>query len=187
MSTKTLELKIATPYARALYEYSVDKNIMHKITGDFQNLEIFLNKTDELITYLNNPVVRNEDKRDILTNLLKSQVNEETFKFLLVLVDRDRINLLQSIIDNYLKLVYGLASIKMIEVSTAFPFTNKQKNMLIKKLKDLTNAREIRLIITVDSDLIGGFLIQTNSKVLDFTVKNQLQKLANHLDTSLEI
>jgi F0F1-type ATP synthase delta subunit len=59
--------------------------------------------------------------------------------------------------------------------------------MLIKKLKDLTNAREIRLIITVDSDLIGGFLIQTNSKVLDFTVKNQLQKLANHLDTSLEI
>jgi F-type H+-transporting ATPase subunit delta len=75
----------------------------------------------------------------------------------------------------------------MIEVSTAFPFTNKQKNMLIKKLKDLTNAREIRLIITVDSDLIGGFLIKTNSKVLDFTVKNQLQKLANHLDTSLEI
>jgi F0F1-type ATP synthase delta subunit len=59
--------------------------------------------------------------------------------------------------------------------------------MLIKKLKDLTNAREIRLIITVDSDLIGGFLIKTNSKVLDFTVKNQLQKLANHLDTSLEI
>jgi F-type H+-transporting ATPase subunit delta len=85
MSAKTLELKIATPYARALYEYSVDKNIMHKITGDFQNLEIFLNKTDELITYLNNPVIRNEDKRDILTKLLKSQVNEETFKFLLVL------------------------------------------------------------------------------------------------------
>jgi F0F1-type ATP synthase delta subunit len=59
--------------------------------------------------------------------------------------------------------------------------------MLIKKLKDLTNAREIRLVISVDSGLIGGFLIQTNSKVLDFTIKNQLQKLANHLDTSLEI
>ena len=39
---------------------------------NFQNLEIFLNKTDELITYLNNPVIRNEDKRDILTKLLKS-------------------------------------------------------------------------------------------------------------------
>ena len=75
----------------------------------------------------------------------------------------------------------------MIEVSTAFAFTNKQKNMLIKKLKELTNAREIRLVITVDSNLIGGFLIKTNSKVIDFTVKNQLQLLAKHLDTALEV
>ena len=187
MSNKTLTLKVAAPYARALYEFSVEKNIMHKITADFQNLEIFLNKTEELTNYLNNPLVRLEDKSDILTKLLKSQVNEETFKFLLVLVSRDRINLLQPIIDNYLKLVYKLASIKMIVVSTAFPFTNKQKNTLVKKLKDITKAREIRLVITVDSNLIGGFLIKTNSKVLDFTIKNQLRKLANHLDTILEI
>jgi len=75
----------------------------------------------------------------------------------------------------------------MIEVSTAYAFTNLQKNTLIKKLKDLTKAREIRLVITVDSSLIGGFLIQTESKVLDFTVKNQLEKLAKHLDSVLEI
>jgi len=62
-----------------------------------------------------------------------------------------------------------------------------KKNTLIKKLKDLTNAREIRLVITVDSSLIGGFLITTNSKVLDFTIKNQLEKLAKHLDSVLEI
>ena len=30
-------------------------------------------------------------------------------------------------------------------------------------------------------------LIKTDSKVIDFTVKNQLQKLAKHLDTVLEI
>ena len=83
--------------------------------------------------------------------------------------------------------MYQLASIRIIEISTAFAFTNKQKNELIKKLKELTNAREIRLIITIDSSLIGGFLIKTNSKVIDFTVKNQLQLLANHLDTVLEI
>ena len=69
MSNKTLTLKVAAPYARALYEFSVEKNIMHKITADFQNLEIFLNKTEELTNYLNNPLVRLEDKSDILTKL----------------------------------------------------------------------------------------------------------------------
>jgi F0F1-type ATP synthase delta subunit len=59
--------------------------------------------------------------------------------------------------------------------------------MLVKKLKKLTNAREIRLTLKLDSSLIGGFLIKTESKVIDFTIKNQLEKLAKHLDAVLEI
>jgi F-type H+-transporting ATPase subunit delta len=187
MSANPLASRIAAPYARALFDFSVEKNIMHQITADFQNLEIFLDETAELTDYLNNPVVGQEAKREVLTKALQSQVNTETFKFLMVLVNRDRINLLNSVISNYLELVYETASIKMIEVATAFPFTNLQKNTLIQKLKELTNAREIRLIITVDWSLIGGFLIKTESKVIDFSVKNQLQRLAKHLDTVLEI
>jgi F-type H+-transporting ATPase subunit delta len=187
MSGNPLLLKIAAPYARALFDFSVEKNIMHQITADFQNLDIFLKETPELVEYLNNPVVKQEAKGEILAKTLKSQINTETFKFLMVLVERNRINLLSPVIISYLNLIYQTASIKMIEVSTASAFTNLQKNTLIQKLKELTNAREIRLIITVDPSLIGGFLIQTESKVVDFTVKNQLQKLAKHLDTVLEI
>jgi F-type H+-transporting ATPase subunit delta len=187
MSGKTLTSKIATPYARALFDFSVEKNIMHQITADFQNLENFLEEAGELTGYLENPVVNKDAKREILTKTLQSQINAETFKFLMVLVDRNRINLLKSVITNYLELVYETASIKTIEVLTAFPFTNSQKDTLIQKLKELTNAREIRLIINVDSSLIGGFLIKTESKVIDFTIKNQLQRLAKHLDTVLEI
>jgi F-type H+-transporting ATPase subunit delta len=187
MSINPLASKIAAPYARALFDFSVEKNIMHQITADFQNLEIFLNEAEELTEYFNNPIVRKEAKREVLAKTLKSQINTETFKFLMILVNRDRINLLSSIIARYLELVYETASIKMIEVSTAFAFTNLQKNTLIKKLKELTNAREIRLVIAVDPSLIGGFLIKTESKVIDFSIKNQLQKLAKHLDTVLEI
>ena len=187
MSANPLTSKIAVPYARALFDFSVEKNIMHQITADFQNLDTFLNEASELMDYLNSPVVKTEAKREILAKTLKSQINTETFKFLMVLVNRNRINLLNAIINNYLELVYETASIKMIEVSTASVFTNAQKNTLIQKLKELTNAREIRLVINVDPSLIGGFLIKTDSKVIDFTIKNQLQQLAKHLDTVLEI
>ena len=187
MSGNPLTEKVALPYARALFDFSVEKNIMHQITADFQNLDSFLDEATELTEYLSNPIVNQDAKREILTRTLQSQLNAETFKFLMVLISRDRINLLKPIISNYLNLVYETASIKMIEVSTAFPFTNLQKNSLIQKLKELTKAREIRLVITVDANLIGGFLIKTDSKVIDFTLKNQLQNLAKHLDTVLEI
>ncbi len=187
MSANPLTSKVAAPYARALFDFSVEKNIMHQITADFQNLDIFFNETPELTKYLNNPVVKQAAKREILAKTLKSQINTETFKFLMVLVDRDRISLLSADINIYLELVYQTASIKMIEVTTASAFTNLQKNTLIQKLKELTNAREIRLVINVDPSLIGGFLIKTESKVIDFTIRNQLQQLAKHLDTVLEI
>lgn len=186
MSANKLEAKVAVPYARALFDYSVEKNIMHQLTADFQNLSTFLHESSELTNYLNNPIVKHEAKREILAKILKSQINTETFKFLMVLVDRDRINLLQAIINNYLELIYKTAAIKLVEVSTASSFNNAQKNTLIQKLKELTKAREIRLVIITDPSLIGGFLIKTESKVLDFTVKNQLKQLAKHLDTVLE-
>ena len=48
MSANPLASKIATPYARALFDFSVEKNIMHQITADFQNLDIFFNESSEL-------------------------------------------------------------------------------------------------------------------------------------------
>jgi ATP synthase F1 delta subunit len=86
MSGNPLASKIAAPYARALFDFSVDKNIMHQITADFQNLEIFLNESSDLLEYLNNPIVSRDAKREILTKTLESQINTETFKFLMVLV-----------------------------------------------------------------------------------------------------
>jgi F-type H+-transporting ATPase subunit delta len=188
MSVNPLKAKIAVPYARALFDFSVEQNIMHQITADFQNLDLFLKEVPALLEYLSNPVVTTKQKELILTKTLRSELSVETFKFLMVLVVKhNRINLLPTVIKNYLELVYKTASVKIVEVYTAFPFTTLQKLNLIKKLKELTNAREIRLIVTVDSSLIGGFLIKTNSKVIDFTIKNQLENLAKHLDSVLEI
>ena len=187
MNSNPLKSKITKPYARALFDFSVEKNIMHQITADFQNLETFLNENPTVIEYFSNPIVNQKSKRDVLNQILKSQINTETFKFLMVLINCDRIGLLTDVIKNYLELVYETASIKTVQVSTATNFNDSQKTALIQKLKELTNAREIRLIVTVDSNLIGGFLAKTDSKVIDFTVKNQLQQLAKSLDTVLEI
>jgi len=175
MSVNPLAAKIATPYARALYDFSVEQNIMHQVTADFQNLDVFLEEVPTLLEYLSNPVVNTKQKELLLTKTLKSQLSGGTFKFLMILVKRDRINLLPTVIKNYLELVYKTASVKMVEVYTAFPFTTLQKLNLIKKLKELTNAREIRLVVTVDSTLIGGFLFKPNSRLIIFTFKNNLK------------
>jgi F0F1-type ATP synthase delta subunit len=50
----------------------------------------------------------------------------------MVLVDRNRISVLKSVISNYLELVYETASIKMMEVVTASAFNNSAETTLIQ-------------------------------------------------------
>lgn len=187
MNVNPLVSKIALPYARALYDHSIKQNTLHQVTADCNNLERFLETTPDFLSYLKNPLISNNEKQKKLNSVLKFQVNSDTFNFLGILVKRNRINLLDSILHQYLEIVYKTALVKIVEIQSAFPFTNRQKNKLIAKLKKLTNAREVRVSIIVDSTLIGGFLIKTRSKRIDFTIKNKLQQLSKHLDNVLDI
>lgn len=180
-------MKIASPYARALYDLSLEKNFVHQIAPDFQNLEILLEENPKLLEYFNNPIVSNEAKRETLNKLLKSEINAQTLKFLLFLVDCGRINILDIIIKSYIELIYKTAAVKTVHIESAVSLDNRRLTTLIRKVKKLTNARDLNLTVIVDRSLIGGFLIQTESKVIDFTIKNQLKELAKHLDTILEI
>merc|ERR1712161_147394 len=106
---------------------------------------------------------------------------------LMVLLERNRINLLTTVIDSYLELIYQTASIKMIEVSTASAFTNLQKDTLIQKLKELTNAREIRLVINFDSSLIGGFLNNTMINIRPDEISSIIREQIEQYDQDVKV
>jgi len=187
MNTNTFALKITAPYARALYDLTVDRGNLYQITRDFQSLKTFLEKTEELTNLLENPLISLEVKKNVITKLLKYQVHKETFAFLMILLKRNRINLMQAAVNSYLDLIYGTAAIKLINISTSYSFTGRQRHRLIRKIRKLTNSKQIKLEFVLEPNLIGGFLLTTNSKMVDFTIKNQLQELAKHLDSVLEI
>jgi len=179
--------KIANPYAQALLDLAKSRNLIHTITSDINNLKELLNSTEEFKNYLNNPVIRNISKRELVEKTVTSQISLEMSNFLMILIDRNRISYIEAITDRYLDLVYQLANIKIIEVISANELNEEQQQNLIIKLKEMTKAKEIKLSLTIDASLLGGFLIKANSQVIDLTIKGQLTELAKHLDGVLEI
>ena len=78
MSNNPLAAKVATPYARALYDFSVDNNLMHQVTADFQNLEVALEENPDLTNYFCNPLVPASQKQEVLNKCFGSELNAET-------------------------------------------------------------------------------------------------------------
>ena len=70
-------------------------------------------------------------------------------------------------------------------MSTAYAFTNLQKNTLIKKLKELTKAREIRLIITVTNLSSIGSEKARAAQATNKAVNHLLEYLANYTNDGI--
>jgi len=187
MSKNPVALKIAAPYARALFDFGKETGTLFEVTSDIQNIQTLLFKSKELSKCLQNPLVSSEAKREILIGVTNKKINKETLQFLTILIKRNRINLLLTVIYSYLELIYKTAKSKVFQIVSAKNISGGQKVRLIKKIKSITRSNRIMIQFNTDKSLIGGLLIRNQGKIVDYSIKNKLRILAKQLDTVLEI
>lgn len=144
-------------------------------------LETF-SSSEELKSSLSSPMISCESKKTILKNIFEKQLSSEFISFLMVLVDRNRIGIVETILEKYIELAYKVSAITIANVTTAIPFSPEQHDLLTTRLKKMTSAQEVKLAISVEPELIGGFVIQVDSKVVDTSLKGQLKQIASHLE-----
>ena len=187
MSKNPVALKIAAPYARALFDFGKETGTLFEITSDVQNIQDLLLKSKELAKCLQNPLISSQAKQEILIRVTNKMMNQETFQFLSTLIRRNRINLLPTIIFSYLELVYKTANSKAFQIVSAIYLSGSQKLRLINRIRSVTENDRVMFQFIVDKSLIGGLLIRYQGKVIDYSIKNKLKILAKQLDTVLEI
>jgi len=176
-------IKLAQPYAEALLDInagSIDSVIM-----DLNSISTVLSESVDLRRALSNPLLSATAKKEIIKSVFADGVSSSIIKFLMVLCDRGRISYLDAVIEKALELAYQKSSIEIAYVTSSVEITASQEESLIAKLKSMTGAKQIKLKLSVDSSLVGGFVAQIGSKVIDNSVKGQLRQMATYLGASV--
>jgi F-type H+-transporting ATPase subunit delta len=176
-------IKLAQPYAEALLDINADS--LDRVIMDLNSLSTVLSESVDLRKALSNPLLSATAKKEIIRSVFADSVNNSIIKFLMVLCDRGRISYLDAIIEKALELAYQKSSIEIAYVASSVEITASQEESLIAKLKSMTSAKQIKLKLSVDSSLIGGFVAQIGSKVIDNSVKGQLRQISAYLGASV--
>jgi F-type H+-transporting ATPase subunit delta len=176
-------IKLAQPYAEALLDINVDS--LDKVIMDLNSLSTVLSESVDLRKALSNPLLSATTKKEIIRSVFADSVNNSIIKFLMVLCDRGRIPYLDAIIEKALEIAYQKSSIEIAYVASSVEITASQEENLTAKLKSMTGAKQIKLKLSVDSSLIGGFVAQIGSKVIDNSVKGQLRQMSAYLGASV--
>jgi F-type H+-transporting ATPase subunit delta len=173
--------KVAEPYAEALISLTQVNNNLKETTNDINIVSQFLTNSSDLKKFLANPLITREAKKNIVKDILGEQVDANTLKFLLLLVDRNRIAIVDEIIQKFLELSYKQESIEVAKVISSIQLSAQQQQTLAEKLKKITGAKQIKLALKVDPKLIAGFQIEIGSKFIDTSIRSQLFKIGNAL------
>ena len=105
----------------------------------------FLANSNDLKKFLGNPLIVREAKKNVVKDILGEQISGSTLKFLLLLIDRNRIALVDEIAQRYLELSYKQESIEVAKVISSVQLSTQQQQNLAEKLKMITGAKQIKL------------------------------------------
>jgi F-type H+-transporting ATPase subunit delta len=173
--------KIVEPYAEALLELSNSSGSLKEVTNDMNIVSQFLANSSDLKTFLGNPLVTKDAKKNVVKDILGEQITAKTLTFLMLLVDRGRIALLDNVAKRFLELSYKTDCIEIAKVTSSVQLSAEQQKNIAEKLKVITGAKQIKLALKVDPSLIGGFTVEIGSKLIDTTIRGQLKQISNLL------
>jgi len=173
--------KVAGPYAEALLDLAKSNDSLKETTNDINIVSQFLANSSDLKKFLGNPLITREAKKNVVKDIIGEQIADSTLKFLLLLVDRNRIQVVDSIAQKFLELSYKQESIEIAKITSAIQLSAQQQKDIAEKLKSITGAKQIKLALKIDPQLIGGFTIEIGSQMIDTSIRGQLRKIENLL------
>jgi len=170
--------KVAVPYAEALLDLAKSNDSLKETTNDMNIVSQFLANSSDLKKFLGNPLITKEAKKNVVKDILGEQIDGSTLKFLLLLVERGRIEVLESIAQKFLELSFKQEAIEIAKITSSIQLSAQQQKEIAEKLKIITGAKQIKLALKVDPSLIGGFTVEIGSKMIDTSIRGQLKQIS---------
>ncbi len=174
------DIRVAKPYARALYEAAVEQNALDVITVDVETFQELIEQSEELNQFLNTPLLSPQFKSDTFQQLFSESMNPLMINFFKLLALRQRERYLVSILDVFTAIVDEAAGRVVAKVTTVVPLTHNQEQQLIQQLSAYS-GKQVRLETETDEEIQGGFVVQLGDTVFDASITTQLQRLKRQL------
>lgn len=179
--TNTKNIVIADRYADALVKIAQDgKLTFEKIHTDLNTVKEILTQSKDLSEFLANPIMSAESKKEVIDKVFSNETDALIVNFLKVLVDKNRFEAFDEVLDSYNKYLDEINNISRIEVTSAVKMSEDSENRLKIKLEEKLK-KNVVLDLNINPDIIAGLIIKIGDNVVDMSMKHKLQDLSKSI------
>ncbi|MYC76971.1 ATP synthase F1 subunit delta [Candidatus Poribacteria bacterium] len=174
------DIRVAKPYARALYDAAVEQDVLSSVVADVDRLRELVEESEEFTQLIHSPILSPQFKSETFQQLFTDTLQPLTVNFFKLLALKQRERYLVAIMDAFSAIVDEVAGRLVAKVTTAVPLTGEQKERLAQQLS-VYSGKQVRLETLTDTQIQGGFIVQLDDTVFDASVTTQLQRLKQQL------
>lgn len=172
---------IADRYADALVKTARDgKLTFEKISDDLNLVKSILTKSKDLQEFLTMPLVSVDDKKEIINKVFSNEIDTLIVNFLKVLIDKNRFDLFDDVLESYNKSLDDINNISRIKVTSAVEMTEDAKKKLKIKLEEKLKKNVI-FDLEIDNNIIAGLVVKIGDNIIDMSLKHKLEDLSKNI------
>ena len=168
---------ITTPYAEAFLQVAESRNEVDEVIIQAKSILQLWNDSPEFRDAMSSPVLEVNQKKSALEKLFAKEVSPSFLNLLKLLADRQRIGLLNSVLERLLEIYREQKNIALATITSASALSEDQQSELLKKVQSIAGTDNLEIDLKVDSELIGGFVVNVGSKVIDASIAGQVRRL----------
>lgn len=176
------DIGVARRYAAALGEEAEREGVMSAVDEDVDLIRQTLEDSRELAAMFRSPILSRDKKKRILKSLFGERVHPLTGRFLQLLVNHQREDIISAVVGAYAELRDRQQGILEAVARVPQPLSDEEARKLTAALERKTGKR-IRLVVRTDPKLIGGIVIRVGDLVYDRSVRHQLDTLREQMET----
>lgn len=171
---------VAKRYSKALYELAEEKGQTADVYNELLELREIFESIPDLGNILSDSRLDLHEKRNIMDKLV-SNFEGIVYNALEVIFQYERMYDLMLIIDEYEKRYDDSKGLLLGSVTTAIPLKEEQRDELATKIAQKFGYKTANLQENVDPTIVGGVLVETNGRVIDGSIKTQIENLRKQL------
>jgi F-type H+-transporting ATPase subunit delta len=180
-------IRIATRYAKSLLELAIEQGKLEEVHSDVNTLAAAARNRD-LHLMLKSPIIKPDKKNAVLKAIFEGKMDTLTMAYLQLLVNKGREEYATEIAAEFIHQYKVLKKVTTVTVITAEPMSEDILSQIKAGiLKSGATTENLELVIKIQPDLIGGFVLEFDNKRYDASVASKLFDLKSQFTKNLYV
>ena len=171
--------RVSVSYAKALFDWASKTAQIDEVYKQTETLINLIKSNADFYMLLHTPMISLSKKSDSITRVLETCCPELT-KFVLLMVKNGKENLITNSLLTFNLLYRKKNHITQASVESAIPLNEETKKQFVSYFEEKFGG-SVEFKHSENSDLIGGFVITIDDKLIDKSVKGEIESIHRKL------